>query len=83
MARTDDYAGVGIRIFPQEGLDHGESLIILVRDGEDDFKVGVFLAKGRLEIFEQIGVETFQWTQNRHSRDGIWGDLAARGLRMR
>ena len=52
MARTDDHTGIEIGIFFQEGLDDGEGLVVFVRDGENDFKVGVFLAEGRFEIFE-------------------------------
>jgi hypothetical protein len=60
LTRTDEYTGIKIGILFQESLDDGESLVIFVRDGENDFKVGVFLAEGRLEVFEQVGVEPFQ-----------------------
>ena len=49
---TNDYTGIGPGILFQEGLDNGESLVIFVRDGKNDFKVGVFMAEGRFEIFE-------------------------------
>jgi hypothetical protein len=47
-AHTDDHASVGIGIFFQEDLDNGKSLVMFVRDGEDDLEVGVFLVEGRL-----------------------------------
>jgi hypothetical protein len=49
-----------MRILFQQSLDDGESLVILVRNRKNDFKVGVFLVECRFEVFEKIGVETFQ-----------------------
>lgn len=60
LIRTDDYTCIKIRVFFNESLNDGKSLVVFVRDGENNFKVGVFLVEGGFEILEQIRVETFQ-----------------------
>ena len=59
--RTNDYACIKIGILFYESLGDGEGLVVFVCDGENDLKVGVFLAKGGFEIFEQVCVESFEW----------------------
>lgn len=70
---SDEELAVDVRVLLLQLADDGDGGVGLVGDAEEELKVGVVLAEGRLEVLVQVAVEATQGAKDRDAwcRGGV------------
>ena len=58
--RTDDNLGIHLRVFAHQFSNHRQSLVVFIRNREQNLKIRVFLTECGLQVLEQVGIQPFE-----------------------